>query len=179
MYPLHFDKPHNRGIHPSIQPAIVGAHAQRHHRVAILLFHPCTHRHFRMLHRISRPLRFIAVGCTAAVVHWLTVVGLVEQTGLRPLQANVFGWLVAVGVSFAGHHHLTFRGHGVPLRHSARRFVLLSAIGFLINESAYAISLHWSKLGYQLLLTGVLLGVAGITWVLSHVWVFRDNPARA
>lgn len=124
-------------------------------------------------------LRFIAVGCLAAAVHWLTVVTLVERAALRPLLANLFGWLVALGVSFAGHHHLTFRGHGTPLRHSMPRFVALSATGFLINETTFAASLHWSTLGYRILLTGVLVLVAGMTWALSRLWVFRGNPARA
>lgn len=131
-----------------------------------------------MLPDIPRPLRFIAVGCAAAGVHWLTVVALVEHLALRPLIANVLGWLVAFGVSFAGHHHLTFRGHGVPVRDSMRRFFLLSALGFSINEATYAVALHVSRLGYQVLLGGVLVLVALLTWVLSRLWMFR-TPAPA
>lgn len=130
-----------------------------------------------MVHHIPRPLRFIAVGCTAAAVHWLVVVMLVERAGLPPLGANVLGWLVAFAVSFAGHHHLTFRGHGVPVGASARRFFLLSAFGFALNETTYALALHLSQLGYQLLLGAVLVLVAGITWLLSRLWVFRSTPA--
>ncbi|WP_240126888.1 GtrA family protein [Thermomonas alba] len=130
-----------------------------------------------MVHHIPRPLRFIAVGCAAAAVHWLVVVALVEHSGLAPLAANVLGWLVASTVSFAGHHHLTFRGHGVPVHDSARRFFLLSAFGFALNEATYALALHLSRIGYQLLLGAVLVFVAGITWILSRLWVFRDSPA--
>ena len=129
-----------------------------------------------MLHQLPRPLRFIAVGCAAATVHWLVVVGLVEHAGLRPLVANVAGWMAALGVSFAGHHHLTFRGHGVPVLRSASRFFLLSGFGFTVNQATYAISLHFSRLGYQVLLGAVLVFVAGFTWLLSQWWVFRSSP---
>lgn len=125
--------------------------------------------------RLSRPLRFIVVGCVAAAVHWLVVVALVEGAAWRPLVANVAGWLVALGVSFSGHHWLTFRGHGVPLWRSAPRFVLVSAAGFAINEAAYALALRFSALGYGLLLAGVLIGVAFMTWALSRLWVFRGS----
>lgn len=111
----------------------------------------------------------------AAGVHWLAVVVLVEALGLRPLLANIGGWLVALGVSFAGHHLLTFRGHGVPLGRSAPRFALVSASGFAVNEALYAAALSWGRFRYQALLAGVLLLVAVMTWVLSRYWVFRGR----
>lgn len=129
--------------------------------------------------RSGHPLWFIAVGCAAAAVHWVVVVAAVEAAGWRPLVANVGGWLVALGVSFAGHHHLSFRGHGVPLFGSARRFVAVSATGFAVNEGVYAATLQWSGLRYQMLLAGVLTLVAVMTWLLSRYWVFRGSSVSA
>ena len=103
---------------------------------------------------------FIVVGCIAAALHWSVVVALVERAGWAPLLANVAGWLAAVGVSFAGHHRLTFRGHGATIQGSATRFVMVSATGFAVNESAYAALLRWSGHRYDLLLAVVLVAVA-------------------
>lgn len=128
--------------------------------------------------RAARPVWFVAVGCVAAAVHWLTVVVLVESVVWHPLVANVGGWLLAVGVSFAGHHRLSFRGHGAPVGRSMRRFFLVSATGFAVNETAYALALNWSGLGYELLLAGVLVVVAFMTWLLSRHWVFRHKSAH-
>ena len=128
--------------------------------------------------RAGHPLWFIAVGCIAAAVHWLTVVSLVETAAWNPLVANLGGWLVALGVSFTGHHRLSFRGHGTPMGRSSRRFALVSAAGFAVNEALYAATLNWSGLGYQLLLAIVLILVAGMTWLLSRHWVFRGRPAH-
>lgn len=125
----------------------------------------------------ARPLWFIAVGCTAAAVHWLAVVAAVEVAGWPPLVANIGGWLVALGVSFTGHHHLSFRGHRAPLARSAARFFLVSATGFAVNEGVFAATLHWSGIGYQFLLAGVLVMVALMTWLLSRYWVFRGSSA--
>lgn len=118
---------------------------------------------------------FIAVGSAAAAVHWLVVVTLVGGRDWRPLVANVLGWLLAFTVSFAGHHRLTFGGHGAPLRSSALRFFAVSAGGFVVNETAYAVLLGWGVRRYDLALAVVLIGVAGVTYLLSRHWAFLRN----
>lgn len=121
---------------------------------------------------------FVLVGTAAAAVHWSVVVMLVAHAGWRPLLANVLGWLIAFGVSFSGHYRWTFRDHGVPLWRSAMRFFAVSASGFAINETAYALLLHWSGLRYDLVLAVVLVAVAGGTYLLSRHWAFNRKPAR-
>ena len=115
---------------------------------------------------------FIAVGCAAAAVHWCVATGLVAFGGWRPLIANVAGWLAAVGVSFTGHHVFSFRGHGGPVVRAALRFFCISAGGFALNETAYALLLRVSGAHYGLLLACVLAGVAGLTYWLSRHWAF-------
>ncbi len=120
---------------------------------------------------------FVLVGCAAAAVHWLVATRLVALAGWPPLGANVVGWLAAFGVSFGGHHRLSFRGHGSGTLAAARRFFMLSAAGFAVNETAYAALLHWTRQRYDLLLAAVLVGVAVLTYLLSRHWAFRRSPA--
>lgn len=115
---------------------------------------------------------FLAVGCSAAAVHWSVVVWLVGRQGWAPLAANVLGWLVAFGVSFGGHFGLTFRGQGATPRLAALRFFVVSAAGFGVNETAYALLLHRGGLRYDLVLAFVLAGVAVFTYGLSRHWAF-------
>jgi putative flippase GtrA len=121
---------------------------------------------------------FVATGCVAAAVHFGVVVGLVGRFGMPPLLANVGGWAVALGVSFVGHLRLSFADQAAPAARSARRFLLVSALGFGINESAYALLLLDGGLGYRVALAAVLLGVAVVTYLLSRHWAFLGNPAR-
>jgi len=120
---------------------------------------------------------FVAVGCTAAAVHFGMVVLLVEALGWAPLVANVGGWLVAFVVSFCGQWLLTFRGHGVSWTHALPRFFAISLTGFLANESAYALLLRFSPLRYDVLLAAVLVAVAVMTYLLSSRWAFRRRQA--
>lgn len=120
---------------------------------------------------------FVAVGCAAAATHWAVAVGCVEGFGLPPLAANLVGWLIAFVVSFSGHYRLTFRHSRTPWTVAARRFFLISAIGFVINESAYALLLHITSLPYDVLLALILIGLAFATFAASRLWAFRHKPA--
>lgn len=102
-------------------------------------------------------------------------VAVVRQVGLAPLVANVVGWLVAFGVSFVGHYRLTFRHQHAPLLRSAGRFFLVSALGFAVNEAAYAVLLTATSIRYDILLALVLIGIAGMTFILGRYWAFQHN----
>jgi putative flippase GtrA len=116
--------------------------------------------------------RFVAVGCGAAAMHWSVVVWLVSHWAWRPLVANVLGWLVAFCISFAGHHLLTFRGHGAKPGPTVARLFIVSAGGFAANEFTYALLLDWTGDRYDVLLAAVLLAVAAGTYLLGRHWVF-------
>lgn len=123
----------------------------------------------KLSHQLSS---FVFVGATAALVHWLVVVLLVSSASWEPLTANVIGWLVAFNVSYTGHYFLTFRALQSGLKASLPRFFILSALGFLINESAYAILLRETTMPYEALLGMILVGVAVLTFIFSRLWAF-------
>jgi putative flippase GtrA len=120
---------------------------------------------------------FVIVGCAAAATHWIVVVALVKYAGLRPPIANIGGWLVAFVVSFSGHFHLTFRHVGAAWLHAAWRFLLVSVLGFAMNETAYTWLLHATTMRYDVLLAAVLIGMAFVTFIASRLWAFRRKPA--
>src|SRR5690606_37200772 len=113
---------------------------------------------------------FVATGCAAALTHWLAAVLCVRELGLAPLLANLIGWLVAFCVSFLGHYHFTFRHQRGPWTRAALRFFLVSALGFAINEIAYAYLLHTTALRYDILLALILVGLAILTFILGRFW---------
>jgi putative flippase GtrA len=118
---------------------------------------------------------FIAVGCAAAATHWLVAVIAVDMATLPPLLANLVGWLAAFGVSFTGHYQLTFRHQRAPLLKAARRFFAVSALGFGVNELAYAYLLRITTLRYDLLLALILVSIAFMTFILGRFWAFRHK----
>ncbi len=118
---------------------------------------------------------FVIVGCAAAATHWAVAVACVAHGDLAPRVANVVGWLVAFGVSFTGHYRLTFRLQRAPLRRAAVRFFMVSALGFAVNEAAYAALLYLTAIRYDILLALVLIGIAAMTFILGRYWAFRHS----
>ena len=120
-------------------------------------------------------LWFLAVGGSAAAVHFGVVLLLVSQYQLPALAANVAGFLMAFCVSFLGHHRLTFAGEAASARQSLPRFAAVAVLGFVSNELLYALLLGLG-IDYRLALVVVLVAVAGMTWMLSRHWAFAAKP---
>jgi putative flippase GtrA len=118
---------------------------------------------------------FVAVGAAATLVHFGVVLALVSLGGVAPLAANGVAWCVAFGVSFVGHWRLSFAAQRAPLWRSARRFLLISALGFGANQLAYAWLLAYSGWGYASALAVVLAGVAAATFVAGRRWGFAPG----
>lgn len=123
-----------------------------------------------MVHQISW---FVLVGTTASGVHWVVAILGVQYIHLNPLWANLIGWLVAFTVSFSGHYHLTFRHQRAGVMQAIRRFFMISACGFAVNELSYAYLLATTQIRYDWLLAIILVAVAGATFVTSRIWGFK------
>ena len=118
---------------------------------------------------------FVIVGCAAAATHWLVAVSCIAWFDILPFLANFIGWAVAVFVSFSGHYFLTFRLQKKSLWPAIRRFLVISASGFAINETAFVSLLKLTDIPYYLLLAIILLSIAALTFVFSRYWAFRDR----
>jgi len=115
------------------------------------------------------------VGCSAAATHWLSAVICVAWFDIRPFIANFVGWSIAVVLSFLGHYFLTFKHQEKTLFPAARRFLVISASGFAINELAFVVLLQATPIPYYWLLAMILVVIAFLTFVLSRYWAFRHK----
>ena len=116
---------------------------------------------------------FILVGTLAAVTHWGIVIAVVQLLDAPALLANLCGWLIAFGVSFSGHYWLTFRQQKARLAPALKRFFVVSAAGFAVNEASYALLLKYSGLRYDILLGLILIALAVLTFLAGRLWAFR------
>ncbi|MEJ6004235.1 GtrA family protein [Paucibacter sp. AS339] len=121
---------------------------------------------------------FGVIGASAAAVHMGVVWGLVSQLQWPALAANVLGFLLAFCVSFLGHHRLTFAAQQSSAKQALPRFAAVALLGFISNESLYALLLK-AGMEYRLALFLVLLAVAAMTWLLSRFWAFRSRGVES
>jgi putative flippase GtrA len=124
--------------------------------------------------RIRELVAFGLVGASAFLVHFVVVASIVPL-GVPPLVANVAGFLAAFTVSFVGHGRWSFPAEGRPVGPALRRFAVVAVGGFLVNESAYAVLLRFTRLDYRFALFLVLAGVAALTWLAGRHWAFAHR----
>lgn len=114
---------------------------------------------------------FLAVGGTAALVH-MGVFALV-QGHMLPELANALGFVIAFGVSFAGHRWLSFKDATTSVRTSLGRFAVTALAGFASNELIFALLLRVGGLPALVALFVALVFAAGQTFLFSRFWAFR------
>ncbi len=119
---------------------------------------------------------FVLVGMAAALTHYLVVLGLVAGLDWHPLRANVVAFLIAFGVSYTGHRHLTFQAQGLAHRQALPRYFAVALTSFILNQALFAYLLSaWPQWPYFVSLGVVLVMVAIVTFVSSRLWAFRQG----
>ena len=132
----------------------------------------------RVILRTHSPLffqliRFGIIGSLATLMHFTTVVLLVEFTRLHPLSANVIGFSSGFVFSFSGHRFWTFSGTTQLVRTSLPRFFLVAIINFIGNQTLYytfLMNFHWNYTVALILVLGIM---ASVTFLMGKLWVFR------
>ena len=146
----------------------------------------------------KQALWFLIVGASAALVHFLVLVSVVNFSSISPSWANVIAFLVAFMVSFIGHFYLTFRQ---PLRdnttksdialevhdtvgfikkikkntlHALIKWFASSAAGFLVNQGLFVLGLYWFGERYYILVWLVVTTIITVmTFGLGKLWAFK------
>ena len=116
--------------------------------------------------------RFGVVGVAATAVHmsiaWLLIVG----AEVRPMGANLVAFLCAFSVSFSGQYFWTFGARG-DRRRAIRRFFLVSALAFLLNNVVLAGLLKAGTLAPIWAVIFAACVIPAITYTSSRLWAFR------
>jgi putative flippase GtrA len=120
---------------------------------------------------------FFGVGLVAAVVHYGTLVGLVELGHADPVPATLAGYVGGGIVSYGLNRRYTY-GSDRAHREATWRFALVAFVGFLLTWALMGFfawlagprfSLWYVYLGAQLVTTGIVLFWS---FVAHKVWTF-------
>ena len=117
-------------------------------------------------------IRFALTGGLATLTH-LAVALLLIRAGVAPLVSNALAFVTAFMVSFWGHHLFSFAGHGAAVGQAFRRFLIVSGVGFLTNETVLFLLLKRVPDYPSAALLASTAVAAVLTFVLSRQWAFR------
>lgn len=143
----------------------------------------------------KQALWFLIVGASAALVHFLMLVSIVNLTTTRPALANIFAFLIAFIVSFIGHFYLTFR-HAIPdtivdysnqnnagasygtktnTLQTLLKWFASSAAGFALNQGLFVLGISWlGERYYMLIWLVVTVIITVMTFALGKLWAFKS-----
>jgi putative flippase GtrA len=118
-------------------------------------------------------LTFGAVGAIGTVVHYATLVGLVELATIRPTVAAVIGAVAGALVNYWLNYRITFTST-VEHRIALARFACVALLGVAISAVLVATA-QAAGVGYligQVIATGVVLVIG---YFLNRHWTFREH----
>lgn len=127
---------------------------------------------------ISRQVSaFVGVGVVAAVVHYGTLIGLVELAAVPPVPATLAGYVVGGVVSYALNRRHTWASDR-PHAEAAWRFAVVAGLGFLMTWAlmhGFVDRLGLPYLPAQVATTGLVMGWS----FLAHkLWTFATGTGR-
>ena len=111
-------------------------------------------------------IHFTGVGAIGTAAHYLTLITLVTLLDMRAVLASSAGALVGAFVNYYLNYYFTFkstRSH----REALSRFLVVAAVGFLINGLCMALFTEQLQIHYllaQVITTGIVL-----------IWTFTGN----
>ena len=143
----------------------------------------------------KQALWFLIVGASAALVHFLMLVSIVNITATRPALANIFAFLIAFIISFIGHFYLTFR-HPIPdtivdyshqnnasvpygtktnTLQTLLKWFASSVAGFALNQGLFVLGISWlGERYYMLIWLVVTVIITVMTFALGKLWAFKS-----
>lgn len=121
--------------------------------------------------------KFGIVGILATATHYSAAIIVLPVAG--KFSANVFGYCVAVSVSYCGHRYFTFGRAAQEQRHSFHipRFVFVSLSAVAMSQLVlFLVGLF--EVSEEVALGIAVLVIPPYTFVLLRLWVFRERGLR-
>lgn len=116
--------------------------------------------------------RYTVAGGVATASHYVLMGALVEVCAWPAGLASVAGALLGAVVGYGLNRTWTFAGHATPHRQALQRFLVVAAVGALLNGAlvwAGTMALGWHWLVAQAVATGLVL-LAG--YAANRLWTF-------
>lgn len=117
-------------------------------------------------------IRFGIVGALATLTHFAVLTIMLSLAGAGPVLANTVAYVLALGVSFTGHHFWTFNTSG-SLLPTFLRFFGASGGAFLFSTLLLVFLIRVMNVSDPVAAFMSAAAIPLITYSASRIWVFR------
>ena len=118
-------------------------------------------------------IKYLLVGGLNTLIS-AAIIFIVQAAGAIPIVANVVGYAIGVGVSFALNSKFTFKTEAT--RHTAVRFLIVVLISYLANLAAMMSVLHLTHAPYLAQLCGIPVYVI-VGFLGNRYWAMRQRTS--
>jgi putative flippase GtrA len=116
-------------------------------------------------------IKYLLVGGLNTLIA-AAIIFIVQAAGAIPVVANVVGYAIGVGVSFALNSKFTFKTEAT--RHTAIRFLIVMLISYLANLATMMSVLHLTHAPYLAQLCGIPVYVI-VGFLGNRYWAMRPR----
>ncbi len=119
-------------------------------------------------------IRYLIAGGTAAGVHFLVLIALVELLAIYPPMASAIGFVIACAVNYTLQYHWTFKANGSH-KVMLTRYTMVTLITFVVNLLIFWFLYEKLNVLYlisQFISTGV---VTLINFIINKHYTFKSN----
>ena len=118
-------------------------------------------------------VRFAGAGTAATATHYVTLILLVELSGMNPTVASVIGYGASWVVNYSLNYRVTFKS-ARPHREALGRFVSVGIVALLLNSTVMATA---TAVGLYYLLAQVLATSLVFCWTFTcnRLWTFAAD----
>jgi putative flippase GtrA len=127
-----------------------------------------------LLRELLLGARFGIVGVLATATHFAVLAAMLAVAQAGPVLSNTVAYLLALTVSFTGHHFWTFRT-GAALLPSFLRFFGVSGGAFVVSTLLLVLMIRVVSLPDTLAAFLSAASIPAMTYAASRLWVFRHR----
>ena len=115
--------------------------------------------------------RFALIGVLATLVHLEVGFTLVSFVHIPLQPANLCGFLAAVGISYSGHYHFSFKSSKIH-KIALPRFLITVLIAYGSSALVIFVLSSWTALPENICLLFGAGIIPFVSFVLSRIWVY-------
>lgn len=127
-------------------------------------------------HRYTDLCRFIIIGGTATIVHFVTALFAHHGFGLSPLWSNFIAFCVAFNATYFGNYFWAFEAD-TQHRDSLPKSLTVSIIGLILSQFIVWSLTEYLGFAFHITLICAVLLVPLVTFSLNKFWVFKKKAA--
>ena len=115
--------------------------------------------------------RYGMVGIIGTIIHFGTLIFLVELFAIDALLSSTIGFLLTVIVSYLINYYWTFQ---TQTNHSSTfaKYLLVSCFGLVLNYIIMRLGLNVLHLHYQIAQAIVILAIPVTNYIMNRYWTF-------